>query len=141
MSASRAKGTRWESALVAYLIAEGFPAVERRALAGVADKGDISGLPVVVEAKNCKTTTLAAWVDEATVEARNAGVSVGVVWHHRRGKSSPGDGFVTMSGAAFVELLRAVQADGRRKLLCPHGQPGGRNCGPCSFDRVFGGAS
>lgn len=108
MSASKAKGTAWESAICRYLTAEGFPAVERRALSGVNDKGDISGLPVVVEAKNCKTTTLAAWVDEATVEAANAGVAVGVVWHHRRGKAGPGDGFVTMSGAAFVELLRAV---------------------------------
>ncbi|GIE46383.1 hypothetical protein [Actinoplanes lobatus] len=108
MSASKAKGTRWESLIVRYLIEQGFPAIERRALNGSSDKGDIAGLPVVVEAKNCRTTALAAWVDEATVEARNAGVEVGVVWHHRRGKASPGDGFVTMSGAAFVELLRQV---------------------------------
>lgn len=110
---SKAIGTRWESAIVAYLTGEGFPAVERRALLGVNDKGDISGLPVVVEAKNCKTTTLAAWVDEATKEAANAGVDIGVVWHHRRGKASPGDGFVTMSGAAFVALLRAYDENRR----------------------------
>lgn len=106
MSASRKRGTAWESALVAHLRENGFPAVERRALAGNVDKGDIAGLPVVIEAKNCKTTTLAAWVDEATVEAANAGVDVGVVWHHRRGKASPADGFVTMSGSAFLALLR-----------------------------------
>ncbi|GIE84584.1 hypothetical protein [Actinoplanes regularis] len=111
MSAAKAKGTRWEGVIAAYLVESGFPGVERRALAGVADKGDIAGLPVVVEAKNCKTTTLAAWVDEATVEAANAGVAVGVVWHHRRGKASAADGFVTMSGAAFVELLRQAVRD------------------------------
>jgi hypothetical protein len=105
MSASKAKGTRWESAIIAYLSGAGFPAVERRALTGSQDKGDVAGLPVVVEAKNCRATELAAWVDEATAEARNAGVAVGVVWHHRRGKASPGDGFVTMRGEDFVTLL------------------------------------
>lgn len=104
MSASKAKGTRWESAIAAYLNGVGFP-VERRALNGSTDKGDIAGLPLVIEAKNCRTTALAAWVDEAAAEARNAGVPVGVVWHHRRGKASPADGFVTMSGEAFVTLL------------------------------------
>lgn len=109
MSRSKAKGTAWESAIVGYLIAEGFPAVERRALAGVADKGDVAGLPVAVEAKNCKTTTLAAWVDEADAEAVNAAAPLGgVVWHHRRGKASPSAGFVTMSGETFVRLMRAV---------------------------------
>lgn len=105
MSASKAKGTRWESAIVTYLTEAGFPGVERRTLAGVQDRGDIAGLPMVIEAKNCRTTTLAAWVDEADTEARNAGVTVGVVWHHRRSKASPADGFVTMSGRGFVTML------------------------------------
>jgi hypothetical protein len=108
MSAAKVKGTRWESAIVGYLMECGFPAVERRALNGAKDKGDIAGLPVVVEAKNCKAVSLGAWVDEADVEARNAGVPVGVVWHHRRGKASPADGFVTMSGSAFVALMQQI---------------------------------
>ena len=108
MSASKARGTRWESAIVTYLQGAGFPQAERRALAGNADRGDIAGVPLVIEAKNAARTELAAWVDEAQAEAVNAGVDVGVVWHHRRGKASPGDGFVTMSGAAFARLLRAV---------------------------------
>lgn len=112
MSASKAKGTAWESAIVAYLRGAGFPLAERRALAGAFDQGDVAGVPVVIEAKNCKVTELAAWVDEATSEAVNAGVDVGVVWHHRRGKGSPGEGFVTMSGAAFVRLMRTL--DGAR---------------------------
>ena len=104
MSASKAKGTRWESEIVAYLNGAGLR-VERRTLSGVSDKGDVAGLPLVIEAKNCRTTELAAWVDEATVEARNAGVAAGVVGHHRRGKASPGDGFVTMRGEDFVTML------------------------------------
>lgn len=108
MSASRAKGTRFESAICEYLNAEGFP-VERRALAGSADKGDIAGLPVAVEAKNVKATALAAWVDEADAEAINARAPLGgVVWHHRRGRAHPSAGFVTMSGATFVRLMRAI---------------------------------
>lgn len=113
MSRARAKGTAFETAIVNYLVAEGFPAVERRALAGSLDKGDIAGLPVAVEAKNCKTTTLAAWVDEADAEAVNAGAAAplgGVVWHHRRGRAHPSQGFVTMSGATFVRLLRELEA-------------------------------
>lgn len=107
MGAARTKGTRWESAIAAYLVASGFPAVERRALAGVSDRGDIAGLPVAVEAKNCARTELAAWVDEANTEATNARAELGgVVWHHRRGKAGPADGFVTMSGATFVRLLQ-----------------------------------
>ena len=108
MSASKDKGTKFETAIVRYLNAEGFLGAERRALAGD-DCGDISGFPGwVIEAKNCARTDLGAWVDEAEREQVNAGAEFGVVWHHRRGKASPADGFVTMSGAAFVRLLREV---------------------------------
>lgn len=109
MSASKDKGTAWETAIVRYLVDSGFPRAERRALAGTSDRGDIANLPVVVEAKNCRRDELPGWVDEATAEAVNAGVDVGVVWHHRRGKASPGEGFVTMSGATFVRLLREAR--------------------------------
>jgi hypothetical protein len=47
VSKSRAKGTSWESAIVTYLIEQGWPHAERRALAGALDKGDITGLPGV----------------------------------------------------------------------------------------------
>ena len=63
---------------------------------------------VVIEAKNCKTTTLAAWIDEAAIEQANDGADYAAVWHHRRGKASPADGFVTMTGAAFIRLLHAA---------------------------------
>lgn len=122
MSASKAKGTRWESQIVAYLDGAGFR-VERRTLSGASDKGDIAGLPLVIEAKNAARIALASWVDEAVAEARNAGVAVGVVWHHRKGKGSPGDGYVTMRGEDFVTLLLGASpllaklADERRNPL------------------------
>jgi len=46
------------------------------------------------------------WMDEAIAEQANGGADYAVVWHHRRGKASPGDGFVTMTGAAWVRLIR-----------------------------------
>lgn len=106
MNRSKSKGTAWESAVVAYLKPL-WPHVERRALNGNADRGDVAGIPaVVIEAKNCKTQTFGAWLDEAEVEKANDGAVVGVVWAKRRGKTDPGAGFVVMSGAQFVALLR-----------------------------------
>ncbi len=109
MSRQRAKGTRWESAIVAYLRGQGFPHAERRALTGTADRGDLTGIPgVVVEAKNCRRHEWAAWLDEAGEEGVNAGADVAVVWAHRQGRPSPGEGYVAMTGERFVWLLRAA---------------------------------
>lgn len=105
MSASRAKGTAWETAIVTYLRTRGWPHAERRTLAGRLDRGDINGvIGLVVETKNAKAVTLAAWLDEAKREAAVL-EDKGVVWFKRRGKTSPGDGFVLMDGATFTELL------------------------------------
>lgn len=109
MSASKARGTRWESKIVDYLRANGVPHAERRALGGSSDRGDIAGIPgVVVEAKSTARVELAAWIDEAEAERINDRADVAVVWHHRRGKGSPGEGYVTMTGATLVALLAAA---------------------------------
>lgn len=109
MSKSKARGTAWETAIVRYLIEQGRPAVERRALSGTADRGDIAGIAGwVIEAKNCRTTTLAGWLDEALIEQANDHADYSAVWHHRKGKASPADGYVTMRGDQFVRLLAAA---------------------------------
>lgn len=109
MSASKAKGTRWETAIVEFLRANGVPHAERRTLNGSKDRGDIAGVPgVVIEAKNAATMSLAGWITEAETERVNAGAEVAVVWHHRRGKASPGDAYVTMTGATLMRLLVAA---------------------------------
>lgn len=106
MNASKAKGTRWESAIVEFL-AGFWPHVERRSLNGAKDKGDIAGIPgVVIEAKNSNRTELASWVDEAEAEGANAAADVRVVWMHRRGKSSAEHGYVVMTGGQFAYLLK-----------------------------------
>ena len=106
MSVSRQKGTAWEVRIVEYLRTHGAPHAERRALNGAKDRGDVAGIPgVVIEAKNEKTMSLAGWVDEAEAEAVNARAELAVVWHHRRGKASPGQAYVTMTGETFAHLL------------------------------------
>ena len=106
MSPARGKGTHAETQVVNYLVDHGFPHAERRALNGSRDRGDIAGVPgVCIEVKNAARQCLAEWVDEAAEEGGNAGVPVNVVWHKRRGKGSPGQWFVTMTGEQFVKLI------------------------------------
>jgi len=102
------KGTRWETAIVDFLRVF-VPHVERRACNGAKDRGDIAGIPgVVIEAKNARSMDLAGWIDEAEAERVNDGAALGVVWHHRRGRGTPGHGYVTMTGYQFVGLLTAA---------------------------------
>lgn len=105
MSASRRKGTAWESAVVEYLQAAGFPHAERRALCGVNDKGDIAGIPgVMVECKAEKAIDLAGYMDEVKVQTANAHAQVGVAVVKRRNRPA-GDAYAVMPLSAFVELL------------------------------------
>lgn len=109
MTAARGKGTRWETKIVDYLRTNGVPHAERRAMNGAQDRGDIAGVPgVCIEAKNAARVELGAWLDEAETERRNDGAALAVVWHHRRGKGSPADAYVTMTGATLVQLLTAA---------------------------------
>lgn len=103
------KGTRFETALVDYLRPRGAPHAERRARSGAKDKGDLAGIPgLVVEAKNAARMELAAWIAEAETERANAEAELGVVWAKRKGKGSPRDGYVVMTGAQFVHLLQVA---------------------------------
>ncbi|MGW3808835.1 hypothetical protein [Micromonospora sp. NPDC005113] len=106
MSASRRKGTAWESAIVDYLTTNGATQTERRALCGGKDRGDIAGIPgLVIEAKSEKTITLAGYVTEAEAERVNDGARIGLAWVKRRGKTSPGEAYVVMTGANLIRLL------------------------------------
>lgn len=114
MSKQRDKGTRGENAVVEALKVSGYKTVERRALNGVKDRGDIAGLPgVVVEVKNHDSYAgkLAGWIDEAKLERLNASADLGVVWHRRKGKSDALEWFVTMTGEQFICLLRRYLGD------------------------------
>jgi hypothetical protein len=107
VTASKQKGTKWETAVVSFMTLCGLLA-KRKPPAGRFDRADleIEGLPDwVIEAKNVARQALAEWLDELLAEMANAGARFGAVWHHRRGKGSPGDGFVTMRGDHFAALL------------------------------------
>lgn len=111
-ASAKKAGTSWETEIVNALIRNGWPHAERRRLAGARDRGDIAGVAgVVIEAKNTNRLDLAGAVDEAHTEALNdntgvLGVSHGVAWIKRRGKASAEDGYVVMSGATFMQLLK-----------------------------------
>lgn len=108
-SASKAKGSSAERAVVEHLRANGWPHAERRLAGSSKDRGDVAGVVgVVIEVKSCARTELAAWLAEAEQERTNDGADLGVVWHKRRGKGSAADWFVTMDGATFTRLLAAA---------------------------------
>jgi Holliday junction resolvase len=80
VSKAKAKGTSAESALVKYLVEQGYPNAERRALSGSNDMGDVSGcIGLVWEVKNHKTYSIPAWLDETQVEAKNANADFGIL--------------------------------------------------------------
>lgn len=104
---SKERGTAAETAVVRCLRDAGALHVERRALSGAADRGDINGvLGTVIEVKDCARMELSSWLDEAQAEGKNAGASLAVVWHKRRGRGYAGHWFVTMSGDQFVQLMK-----------------------------------
>lgn len=107
MSASKAKGTSWESAIVNYLRDHGAPHAERRTLTGGKDKGDITGIPgLIIEAKNTTRHDWSTWIDEAQTEANNvAPDTLAIVWAKRRGKTSPAHAYVMLTGDQLVRLL------------------------------------
>jgi uncharacterized OB-fold protein len=109
MNRSKQRGTAWETSIVNYLKENGAPYAERRALNGNADRGDVAGIPgVVLEAKAAARIDLAGWVTEAEQERVNDGAKVAAVWIKRRGKTSPGAGYVVLTGDALIHLLQAA---------------------------------
>lgn len=77
MSKSKQKGTAAETAVVRYLRQwpDNFGLVERRALSGGADKGDIAGVAGwAIEVKAAERLELAKWQRETLTEMANAGV-------------------------------------------------------------------
>jgi hypothetical protein len=113
MSASRAKGTSWESACVAVLRDRGWPGAERRALRGALDAGDVTGIPgLAFECKAVGVYAFPQWLAEADREAANAAAPGGsvlpLVWAKAKGKTSPLDGFVVVRPAHMLDLLRGA---------------------------------
>jgi len=104
--------------LVTYLRGRG-EKVERRALHGSADKGDINWLDwIVLEVKNVRTPSYGVWVREAEEERLNAGAEIGVVVHkpHGTALTNQGEWHVVMSLDTFLHMVQMREvAEGERR--------------------------
>lgn len=97
-SKSKVIGTAAESAVVKVLLPF-WPSVERRALKGTLDEGDITGTPGIVwevkggaAAKTASDGQIEAWLDETEKERSNANADVGVLVVQRKGIGYPNAG-------------------------------------------------
>lgn len=73
MTKSKARGTDTETKVVRYLVENGFSRVERRALKGNEDQGDIAGIEgVCIEVKGDRSNKISAWKAETVKEAGHA---------------------------------------------------------------------
>ena len=105
---NKAKGTQHETATVRYLQTHGFEKAERRALAGGKDLADVVNIPsCVIECKNAKAITLAAWADETEAERINAGERFGILVIKRRNKGID-KAYAVVPLSQMVELLNGV---------------------------------
>ena len=105
---SKAKGSAWERRLVDWLNVNGFPFAERRVTEGKNDRGDVSGCPLVIEAKNCKAITLGPWCDEAAKEARTAGMGNRWAVVFPRRSHATGKAYAVVSLELLAELMRSA---------------------------------
>lgn len=101
-AAERAKGNRAELAVVSWLRANGWHARTTRSANGTQGGADIDwDGPAVLEVKDHGRLDLSGWLKQAQAQAdwRPA-----VVIHKKRGKGSPADWYVTMTGEDFLRL-------------------------------------
>lgn len=109
MSKAKQKGTSFESLIVMFLKEQGWIHAERRALTGVADKGDITGTgPLVWECKNHKTLSFSEWLGEAEAERVNAQADFGIVVAKRRGRGKAEEQYAVLPLGEMVKLLKAA---------------------------------
>ena len=110
MSASKRKGTAFESLIVAGLQQHLGDGVCRRATTGSKDRGDIHGLYIrglrtVAECKNTKATQLGSHWNEVEVERGNDDADVGLLIHKRHGKGQALDQWVTLTVRELLTII------------------------------------
>jgi hypothetical protein len=113
VSRSKDIGTRFESMVVRYLQANGWPYAERRALAGVNDLGDITGTPGLVwECKGGRAAhtagdgQVAKWLVETERERMAAAAEIGVLVLARAGcgEARLGSSWAILPAAPFLDM-------------------------------------
>lgn len=110
---AKAAGTRHATAVAAYLAEHlGDDRIERRALMGSHDRGDVTGVRhngnrVVIEAKDYRGEYhVGPWLEEADEERVNDGAQIGLVVAKRRGRGDPGDQVVFMTLRDLIALMQ-----------------------------------
>jgi len=106
-NANKIKGDAAEREVTRYLQGSGFTA-SRIPAGSNADIGDVWLPPPLpaVQVKNVAKLDLSGWCNQVDEQALNANRECGVVVHKRRGKSDPGDWYVTMTLQTLTKLLK-----------------------------------
>ena len=111
---SKQKGTFFETLVENYFNERGLPC-ERRTLNGNTDKGDIAGvINWTFELKNRKALALGEALDEARVEAKNAGTRWYAAIVKRPRKGSAAEAFAVMPVSLLVDLILERQETQQR---------------------------
>ena len=109
---SKAKGDRWERALVTYFRELGFVSAARLRQTGENDEGDLTlGSPLwAIEAKDDQSMSPWAMCEQAEREARNAGKPFGVAV--RKSPRRPtGEAVVMMTMSTWIKLVRYMEGE------------------------------
>lgn len=112
---ARDAGRRFSTETARYLAANYDDRIETREKNGAKDRGDISGVRlvnnarVVLECKNHGTLDLAGWYRQAETERINDGAVATAVVHNRRGIGNYADQWVTMTLRDFIALLTGAR--------------------------------
>lgn len=105
---STSKGTPFETACVKVAVEAGWPDATRIPKTGAKDKGDLDVVPgYALECKNEQRINLAGAMDEATVEAANAGKPHAAAIVKRRGKHAR-QAYVVQELGPWLEREREI---------------------------------
>lgn len=109
VSASKSKGTKWETAVKEWLNRRGWRGVARHPQHGARDVGDLSGIPqLVIQCKNERTYTWGPYLRELQEQIRNADASAGVLVVHRMNQASVEEALFVMDAESFACMLQAT---------------------------------
>ena len=123
---SKQKGTFFESLFVAYLVLRGLNA-ERRALHGNTDKGDVSGVEDwTFELKNRRSLDIPGAIDEARIEAKNAGTRWYAAIVKRPRKGDAAEAIAAMPASLLVDLILELRRLRSYEQLFTQQRIGGR---------------
>ena len=103
--ASRDKGSRWEREVVRLLRSLGWASAERRQPGAPEDRGDVIGIPWLIEAKDHASLDLAGWITQAETARARTGHQLAIVIAKRRGHPQADDAYAIVQAGPLLEWL------------------------------------